>query len=192
MTPAESKAAWRKWAKERVEPLSFQQIKSLSTRIVDNLKSSAEFAGARHVLACLSFGKEVHTWGMVDELTNRSSKAVYVPRMDSLGVMHVHPFPCRLRTLRMGLKEPLSTERELSPSAVSGTIDVAIILGLAFERERGYRLGHGKGYFDRFLGEHPVFTIGLSFELLIVDRLPAEEHDVPMKMIVSEQRIYRY
>jgi 5-formyltetrahydrofolate cyclo-ligase len=70
-------------------------------------------------------------------------------------------------------------------------VDVAVILGLAFERERGYRLGHGKGYFDRFLAGRAFVTIGLSFECLMVDRLPIEPHDVPLQMIVSDKGAYR-
>jgi 5-formyltetrahydrofolate cyclo-ligase len=87
----------------------------------------------------------------------------------------------------MGLQQPVDGEAELPVSA----LDAAVILGLAFDRQRGYRLGQGKGYFDMFLAGQTFATFGLSFEELMVDEFPAEPHDVPMQIIVTEKQVYR-
>jgi 5-formyltetrahydrofolate cyclo-ligase len=70
-------------------------------------------------------------------------------------------------------------------------LDAAVILGLAFDRQRGYRLGQGKGYFDMFLAGKTFTTIGLSFKDLLLDRFPAEPHDVPVRLLVTEKQVYR-
>jgi len=92
----------------------------------------------------------------------------------------------------MGLYEPRSDAREIAPEQVNATVDVALLLGIAFERHRGYRIGHGKGYFDRFLADKSFTTIGLALESQVVEHLPHEAHDVPMRILVTEDRIYHY
>ncbi|MCG3148272.1 MAG: putative protein YqgN [Verrucomicrobiae bacterium] len=184
---ADNKRALRRWAEEQYRALTADDVRALSERVVANLKRVEEFRQARRVMVCLSFGNEVNTWPLVEEIAGDPARQVCVPRVERDGVMHVHPYPCQLRTLAMGLQQPLLGELELPAQS----LDAAIILGLAFERQRGYRLGQGKGYFDRFLAGKTFLTIGLSFEALVVDQLPVEPHDVPLGMIVTDQNIYR-
>jgi 5-formyltetrahydrofolate cyclo-ligase len=64
--------------------------------------------------------------------------------------------------------------------------DCALIPGLAFDA-RGYRLGRGKGYYDRLLGS-PLFRgirIGVAWRGQIIDRVPAEAHDIPMDWLLT-------
>ncbi|MDO8629273.1 MAG: 5-formyltetrahydrofolate cyclo-ligase [Phycisphaerales bacterium] len=187
---ADNKQVLRRWAVEQYLALRADDVRTLSERIVANLKRVEEFRQARRVMVCLSFGNEVNTWPLVEEIAGDPKRQVCVPRVERDGVMHAHPYPCRLRTLGMGLRQPSPGEPELPVDRVDSLINVAVILGLTFDRERGYRLGQGKGYFDRFLAGKTFPTIGLSFEALMVDRLRVEPHDVPLRMIVTEKRIY--
>lgn len=66
---------------------------------------------------------------------------------------------------------------------------VVIVPGLAFSR-RGARLGRGKGYYDRYLGEHSVYKIGICWEGQIFEEVTIEEHDVPMDAVITDQNIY--
>ena len=181
----------RRWAMEQSQLLTVDDVRVLSERAVTNLKQVKEFHAARRVMVCLSFGNEVNTWPLVEEIAGDPTRQVFVPRVERDGIMHVHPYPCRLRTLGMGLRQPAPSEPELPVDRMDSLIEVAVILGLAFDREHGYRLGQGKGYFDRFLAGKTFLTIGLSFEALMVDRLPIEPHDIPLRLIVTDQKIYR-
>lgn len=185
--PVTQKQALRDWARDRYRAMTPDVVRALSERIVVNLKQVAEFRQARRVMICLSFGNEVNTWPLVDELARDPSRQVCVPRVERDGVMHVHPYPCRLRTLAMGLQQPLAGEPEMP----ANSMDAAVILGLAFDRRRGCRLGQGKGYFDKFLSGQTFAAIGLSFEELMLDEFPAELHDVPMRLVVTEKQVYR-
>ena len=63
-------------------------------------------------------------------------------------------------------------------------LDLAIVPGLGFDRGGG-RLGHGLGYFDRFLLEvRKAYKIGLAFECQIMDEIPCEAHDVVMDEVL--------
>jgi 5-formyltetrahydrofolate cyclo-ligase len=59
--------------------------------------------------------------------------------------------------------------------------------------ELGFRLGYGSGYFDRTLAAimPPPLAIGAAFEILRVDSMHPQPHDIPMDFIVTEAGIYR-
>ena len=67
---------------------------------------------------------------------------------------------------------------------------MVVVPGIVFDM-RGYRLGYGFGYYDRFLSslrkETP--TIGLAFEFQIVGKIPVGDQDIPVRKIVTEQRV---
>lgn len=64
-------------------------------------------------------------------------------------------------------------------------VDCILVPGLGFDREK-YRLGYGKGYYDRFLaqvGEIP--TIGVGFkEQFCEELLPRDPWDIPVKELL--------
>ncbi|MEM8932252.1 MAG: 5-formyltetrahydrofolate cyclo-ligase, partial [Acidobacteriota bacterium] len=64
-------------------------------------------------------------------------------------------------------------------------LDVALVAGLAFDR-RGHRLGYGAGFFDRFLADRRFPAFGIARACQIVERLPAEAHDVPMTAVITD------
>ena len=191
MPRSASKEDLRRWALQHRRHFSVSEVERYSARVIDHLWTVEDFRAAHHVFTCLSFDKEVDTWPLVDDLSADAGRRVYVPRVDEAGVMHVHRYPCRLRTLRMGLRQPPAEAPEVPSAAVDATIEVALVVGLAFDRRRGYRLGHGNGHFDRFLSDKSFHTIGLVFESLLVDRLPAEAHDIPMRTLVTDERVIR-
>ena len=60
---------------------------------------------------------------------------------------------------------------------------LVLVPGLAFD-SRGYRIGYGGGYYDRFLAlepEHP--TIGLCYDFQIFPELESDEHDIPVNFV---------
>lgn len=157
-----------------------------AARAADHFLALVEERVARGVLVCLSFGDEIDTWGLVERLA-RTGRALYVPRAEPRDrQLHVHPWPCELRTLGFGLMQPPRGAPELPEEEIDGAVDLALVLGLAFDR-RGIRLGHGSGYFDRFLDRHPVCAAGFAFDFQLVDELPRAAHDRPMAAVVTER-----
>lgn len=74
--------------------------------------------------------------------------------------------------------------------------EVIILPGLAFDLFGG-RLGYGSGYYDRLYErlqpwmDHskPSILIGLGYEMQVVDKVPMDEHDTPLHMLVTEMGI---
>lgn len=155
-----------------------------------NLLSLPEVSRARGILACLSFGTEVDTWGLVDHWL-AEGRRVYAPRSDHRDKqIYAHPYPCELRTLSFGLRQPSRKAPMVPSDEVDARVDLVLVLGLAFDRE-GIRLGHGSGYFDRFLAGRSFAAVAFARSLQMLADLPREEHDVPMTAVVTEDGIFR-
>ena len=70
--------------------------------------------------------------------------------------------------------------------------DIVVVPGLAFDR-RGNRLGHGFGYYDRFLAGLPdsVPRVGLACSGLLVREVPVDAWDIPVHALVTEEGVIR-
>jgi 5-formyltetrahydrofolate cyclo-ligase len=71
-------------------------------------------------------------------------------------------------------------------------IDFVLVPGLAFDR-RGGRLGYGGGFYDKLLadGLSPcAWVVAGAFECQMVEKVPADEHDMPMDVVVTENGHY--
>jgi len=86
---------------------------------------------------------------------------------------------------RWGIPEP-ATGRQVDPDA----IDVVLVPALGAGRD-GHRIGHGTGYYDAFLASVHAPTVTLVYEATLVDALPAEPHDQPVDVIVTESAVVR-
>jgi 5-formyltetrahydrofolate cyclo-ligase len=187
---AETKARWRERLRARLAEIEPAAAVAAADRVAESVLALPEVIAARGILTCLSFGSEIDTWRLVDRLRS-TGKELFVPRADPRdGRLHIHPYPTPLRTLAFGLQQPPRGAPELAASAIDGTIEAALVLGLGFDR-RGFRLGYGSGYFDRFLSGRPFPAIALAFAAQLEDELPAESHDIPMTVIVTENEVCR-
>lgn len=65
---------------------------------------------------------------------------------------------------------------------------VCIVPAIAYDKF-GYRIGYGKGYYDRFLSKYTLFSIGLCYNDLVVDKLPADKFDVSVDKLITESGI---
>jgi len=162
-----------------------------SERIVASLVSLPIFLEKSHFFIYCHFRSEVRTNTLL-ACCLETGKTVSVPmsqpkeaRMQA--VMLTDP----IRDLApgyMGIPEPLPSlagDRRVEPA----TIEVAVIPGSVFDR-CGHRLGYGMGFYDRFLVQAPrAIRIGLAFSCQMVDRIPAQSHDVPMDLLVTEQGV---
>lgn len=88
----------------------------------------------------------------------------------------------------MGLREPLDG----MPIPVAD-IDLVIVPGLAFDLD-GNRLGRGRGFYDRFLAHRDLkaLSCGLAFAEQVVEKVPQDERDVAIDMLVTDTQVHRF
>jgi 5-formyltetrahydrofolate cyclo-ligase len=108
-----------------------------------------------------------------------------VPRIAKGRRLVLHPYdPTRLVRHRFGMLEPAADLPVIDPA----TLDVALVPGVAFDRQGG-RLGFGGGYYDRLLPTTPALRIGITFDQCLAEELPCGEHDQRMTWVATPTEI---
>ncbi|GAA4861738.1 5-formyltetrahydrofolate cyclo-ligase [Kitasatospora terrestris] len=145
------------------------------------------------VAAYVSVGGEPGTRPLLDELRGRGVRVllpVLLPDNDLDWAEYAGAG--ELAPAARGLLEP--TGPRLGPEAVCGAAAV-LLPGLAVDG-RGIRLGRGGGSYDRVLarlaraGARPLLAT-LLYEHELVDRVPAEDHDLPVDAVVTPTGLRR-
>lgn len=176
-----------KYLKLRKE-LSRDFAEKRSRLIAQKVLSLEEMASAKVVSAYLAINNEVEARLIIDQLLKSGVKILvpkYLTDNDQYAFVAFGSWK-ELMKGPFGIDEPT----EATP-ADPATIEVAIIPGLVFDRS-GWRLGYGKGVFDRLLAGPKAVKIALAFELQIVDQIPYDKNDLRMDLIVTEKEIYRF
>lgn len=167
---------------------SVESCLAKSVKIQQRLADTSEFRHADSIGLYSPIHGEVFTEGLF-EACRQEGRAVSYPRVrgEQLEFVQVEQRQ-ELAPGAFGVLEPAG-----SLLVMPSTLDLIVVPGVAFDR-CGFRLGYGKGFYDRALHEKQSGSVlvGVCFELQLVDSLPAERHDVLMNMVVTEERILRF
>ena len=166
--------------------LRYQLRNEKSLAILSQLKGIPEMARPRHIFSYISYGFEPDTHLLIDWLQQNSIK-VSVPIIVADGKISAVRFPGwdHIVAGPRNVPQPDSTE------TVDEDIDICITPALSFT-ESGYRLGYGAGYYDRWFNAHDVpVKIGLAYEETIAPELPVQAHDIPVDIVITENRVIR-
>jgi len=158
--------------------------------IQEQLTSKSLLNSHQVVHSYVNIGSEVGTEKLIRSMLKRDQRVacprvVRQPRFEHIAIRDIDS----LIISPLGLREPdpLNTDHvDLSE------IDVMLVPGLAFDRS-GARLGYGGGYYDLAIKEitnhGQALVIGLAFEKQLVDKLPQDEHDQRVDLIVTEHQV---
>ena len=172
--------------RERRQNLPMEAVQKDSALIRDRLLSLARFRDARSVMLYLPARGEVDTWPLLEHFWQRGSE-ILLPRCrdNTPGIMDAYAVnsPKDLGPGCFGLTEPRADLARPVPAPLP---EVILVPALAFDH-RGYRLGFGGGYYDRFL---PTLTcapllIGPAYAFQFLERIPREPWDRPVEMVIT-------
>ncbi|HDI12518.1 MAG TPA: 5-formyltetrahydrofolate cyclo-ligase [Hadesarchaea archaeon] len=195
MVSAEKTAIREKYKSLR-KRLSREEVLAKSRRIKKLLFELPEFDQAKTVAFYVAKREshEVETEEMIKE-TLKLGKRVLVPVVDGAKILFsdLRDYDSELAPGTFGVPEPKPLFRRPVPVSES---DLIVVPGVAFDC-RGYRLGYGGGYYDRLLREASLTrpslsSVGLGYELQIVEKLPVTAEDVPVDILVTEKRVLRF
>lgn len=156
-----------------------------STSIHALVHSLPEWLAASTYCLYVSAPDEISTQQLLDELL-LSGKTVAVPRITTTTFPSLHHITSRddLQSGPYGIFEPKAT----IPVLPSSDIDLFIVPSLAVDLS-GYRLGRGKGFYDRLLSTVTVPRITFLLEQFVVPQIPHLSYDVPVTTIITQKRI---
>ncbi|WP_280768447.1 5-formyltetrahydrofolate cyclo-ligase [Salipaludibacillus daqingensis] len=152
-------------------------------RIYRNLFSHDNWKTSDIIGVTISVGFEIDTTPIIEQAW-KEAKTVVVPKCQSrdktMTFYTLEDFN-QLENSFYGLKEPNTDVTEaISPSFIQWLI----VPGLIFDR-RGYRIGHGGGYYDRFLAKHVLSTVSICMPEQLVESIPNDKFDLPVDFLIT-------
>ena len=184
------KAVIRRQLRETLAAMTDAQRHDKSLAACRFVAATPEFDAARVVMLYLSTPTEVDTASLALKCWQQN-KSVVVPKVswDQRRMLPVEISSLKdAMTMTGPVREPVSG-KPIPPDL----IDLVIVPGLGFT-PKGYRIGRGMGFYDRFLAQ-PEFvglSCGLSFEEQVLPELPVLDHDVPLGMLVTDRGVRRF
>lgn len=137
---------------------------------------------AKTVMAYVSMPEEPDTKAIIREALDKG-KTLLLPCCVDREHMVAVPVTdlSGLKIGRLGIPEP----EPMAEETVIPEPEVILVPCVA-ATPSGIRLGHGAGYFDRFLAEHDGMTVCLCFRRLLRADLPTEDTDVPVDLVITD------
>ncbi len=178
----------RKKIKEKRKKQSKEENRKKSKEIKERLFSLKEFKEAETVLFYISYNSEVFTHDII--LESFYKKNIIVPISNPVDCTLILSHLKNWEELNVGSYGILEPRVEKIRKTNIEDIELIIVPGVAFD-EKGNRLGHGKGYYDKLLDKTNATKIGLAFEFQISENIPTGKHDKPVDMIITEKRIIK-
>ena len=122
------------------------------------------------------------------ELKYFSDQTILLPIVEKNNFMKFYPWKKNdpLTVGEHGMLEPIKTKAKIP--------DIMLIPLLAFDKDK-FRLGYGKGYYDRYLNKYlkqfeDFMTVGVAFSFQKHNKLPINNNDVKLDFILTEKGIY--
>lgn len=166
---------------------SIADKKAADKRIAGLLFDSRFYKNAETILTYVSLEDEVDTDGIIQQALS-DGKQVAVPYcLDDNGHMDFYLISSMddLHAGSFGVREP-----DIKKCKKLECYENSIILvpALCFDKN-GYRLGYGKGYYDRFLQNYSFISAGLCYNSLVRMQMPTDSHDQRVDCIITDEKI---
>jgi len=132
---------------------------------------------------------EVRTKPLIEHALSEN-KNVMIPIYHGVDKPPSHSLIHDLDSLEMtqvGIEQP--TEDSVIPSEVRNA-GIILVPCIAVDKS-GNRIGMGGGFYDRILNQLSITKIALAFDFQFIDNLPAEEHDIKIDIVVTEEGVTR-
>lgn len=155
--------------------------------IINNLEKLEEYKKARLVLFYAANEYEINIDFLFENSVKSGKLAAFPACRDNCGNMDFY-YINTLNELKSGFFNIREPDTAVCKKVVDFSGSICIVPGISYDK-RGYRLGYGKGYYDRFLQNYAYFSVGVCYNKLIVDELPADKFDIPVDLVVTENGV---
>jgi 5-formyltetrahydrofolate cyclo-ligase len=163
------------------------QAQRLSENICMQILENPALRLAQMVLTYIPVGTEANIGSAIYQLLDMGKSIISPPATASERINCFHFLAPGDPLLKPGgalIRQP----QECDLMQIS-QIDFFLIPGLAFD-SRGFRIGHGGGYFDKLLSyaRPGAIKVGITFDFQIAERVPEDPWDVPVDLIITDKR----
>nr|WP_211316749.1 5-formyltetrahydrofolate cyclo-ligase [Oceanobacillus arenosus] len=179
------KSELRKEMISKLKNMTAEMKQEIEGQLAANLYQSEVWQCAKSIGITISQGMEWNTKPIIEKAWDEG-KIVYVPKcLPKQKQLIFYRFESydQLEVVYYNLQEPKADE---TLRVEKDVIELLLVPGLVFD-ERGYRIGFGGGYYDRFLIDFPNQTISLVATFQLIDQVPTEAFDIPVEQIITEK-----
>lgn len=181
------KQAARRAARQQLAKISPQEFSAIGAAMWQTLQAQPAWQSAESVFCFVGALHEPDTMPILQGALS-AGKQLLVPRIAGPGQMQLVPLQSleRLQPGAFGILEP----GQALPAVPAGSrVQLAVLPCLAATRS-GARLGHGGGYYDRFLANYSGQRLILCPEALLAQSLPTGPLDEPAQAVLTEKALY--
>ena len=181
------KQAARRAARQQLAQISPQEFSAIGAAMWQTLQAQPAWQSAESVFCFVGALHEPDTMPILQGALS-AGKQLLVPRIAGPGQMQLVPLQSleRLQPGAFGILEP----PQALPAVPAGSgVQLAVLPCLAATRG-GARLGHGGGYYDRFLANYSGQRLILCPEALLAQSLPTGPLDEPAQAVLTEKALY--
>ncbi|MBT4804625.1 5-formyltetrahydrofolate cyclo-ligase [Candidatus Woesearchaeota archaeon] len=172
------------------DSMSDEEVMLKSKQIIERISSFSFFNQSNSTMFYYQKGNEANLNGLMNSLLNFQVKKVILPKTNkddfSMKIYQINNLSEDLEEGAFEIMEPKKNCLEINKEEV----DIVFVPGVAFDLA-GNRLGHGLGYYDRFLKDFKGIKVGIAYDFQIVDSIKVKSHDVPVDYIITEKRIIK-
>lgn len=174
----QAKKELRKKIRQEKNNFSEKERLAQSELIFSLLEQQSFFKIARTVLLYWSMDDEVYTHAFVNKWWQQKNILLPSVNGDALDLkMYAGP-ESMIAGEQFGILEPKG-----SNFTAYEKIDLIVVPGVAFDK-KNKRMGRGRGYYDRLLNLSQAKKVGVCFGFQLFDKIPVEDHDVAMDMVI--------
>ena len=173
----------RKYYKDIRDNIEDKDIKD--NKIQDKLMNNKYINDCKLILVYVSFNNEVDTINLIKYFLN--NKLVAVPKIEN-NMMNFYYIKSlsELKKGKYNILEPVTNNM-----VNDFTSCVSITPGVCFSRNL-YRIGYGKGFYDKFYSEHrEIYKIGLTYDECIIDNFNVDMYDQKLDLVITPNNIYK-
>ncbi|MCI7541971.1 MAG: 5-formyltetrahydrofolate cyclo-ligase [Subdoligranulum sp.] len=181
------KQAARRAARQQLAQISPQEFSAIGAAMWQTLQAQPAWQNAESVFCFVGALHEPDTMPILQGALS-AGKQLLVPRIAGPGQMQLVPLQSleQLQPGAFGILEP----GQALPAVPAGSgVQLAVLPCLAAARS-GARLGHGGGYYDRFLANYSGRRLILCPEALLAQSLPTGPLDEPAQAVLTEKALY--
>ncbi len=175
--------------KEKRRELDGEEKRRRDSAVVSCAESLASFRYAEYVLLYAATDNEINIDALALSAVAKGKKVAF-PRCNTENCtmqFHLVSSVEELAADSYGIREPSADAPVFDQSVHTGSA-VCFVPGLVFDR-LGYRLGYGKGYYDRYLADFSGSRIGVVYSDFIVDSVPRGRFDTKVDIILTEKNV---
>jgi len=181
------KQAARRAARQQLAQISPQEFSAIGAAMWQTLQAQPAWQSAQSVFCFVGALHEPDTMPILQGALS-AGKQLLVPRIAGPGQMQLVPLQS-LGQLQPGAFGILESGQALPAVPAGSGVQLAILPCLAATRS-GARLGHGGGYYDRFLANYSGRRLILCPEALLAQSLPTGPLDEPARAVLTEKALY--